>query len=272
MALVIDNCLIPKGSGINKTYDKSCCSLNCTFTNETSSAISLDLIFCTFQNAQFTVISETYFYQGVQITTFPFVIPPNESIQTAVDYCAGTTGTTDTLMIYTEQNGGEVELYFFDFQAIDLTTSIDETSIDFGTVDVNSVNQFQITINNPTTCCYKYFFTTDCFDTIISTEQTQEMCFGDSEVITFTWTPTTAGSLNCNFSFSIPMGEELILPVTGNAINPPSGGGERVEQKNKVDQTTRVEACSPRSANNRCQTAQTMQSAIRTNARRFGKR
>jgi len=166
----------------------------------------------------------------------------------------------------------DITVFNFDFEAIDLTTSIDVTSIDFGTVNVNSVNQFQIGINNPTTCCYNYLFTTDCSDTIISPEETRKMCIGDTEVITFTWIPTTVGTLECSLTFIVPMGQELILPVTGTAVEPPPSSGGRNEQKNKVDQTTRVEACSPRTANNRCQTAQSMQNAIRTNARRFGKR
>lgn len=237
MALIIEDCLIPKGSGTNFMYGDCCCSLNCTLTNETGSAIILDFIFCNFQNGQFTVISEKYFYQGVQITTFPFVIPPNESIQTAVDYCAGNIGTTDTLMIYTEQNGGEVELYFFDFEAIDLSTSVTPTTFNFGDVIIGQTGTLEFEIDNPTACCLEYATTTTCPETVITPDLTSLLCTGDSQPgIKVDFTPTTVGTINCEIFVSVGC-QTLSIPVTGSGKNPPeppSGGGNNVSGKRTV--------------------------------------
>jgi len=270
MALTIDNCLIPQGSGTNQTYGLSCCSAVCQITNDGVTPVLIEDLVAVF-NGNFALQNLTLTYGGSQVVP-PFLVLPNTIFQVATDYCAGDVGLTDTFTIEILSDGVDITLFNFDFEAIDLTTSIDVSSIDFGTVNVNSVNQFQIGINNPTTCCYSYLFTTDCSDTIISPEETRKMCIGATEVITFTWIPTTVGTLECSLTFIVPMGQELILPVTGTAVEAPSGGGSSNGQKNKVDQTTRVEACSPKTVNNRCQTAQSMQSAIRTNARRFGKR
>ena len=270
MALVIDNCLIPQGSGTNQTYGGSCCDAVCQITNNAVVPVLIEDFVAVF-NGNFSIQNLTLTYESAQVVA-PFLVLPNTSFQVSIGYCAGDIGLTDTLTIEILSDSVDLTLFNFDFQSIDLDTSIDETSIDFGTVNVNSVNQFQITINNPTTCCYNYEFTTDCADTIISPDVTGKMCFGDTEVITFTWTPTTIGSLNCNSTFIVPMGQELILPVTGTAVEAPSGGGSSNGQKNKIDQTTRVEACSPRTSNNRCETAKTIKSAIKANARRFGKR
>jgi hypothetical protein len=255
-------------------YELTCCTQECLLTNEVKIPVSLDAIFITFQDSEFTLLSEEYFYQGNPITSYPVFIAPDESVTVRFSYCASGVGNTDNLNINTEQNGGEFYQYSFSFESIDLTTTLDETAVDFGTVNVNSVNQFQITIDNPTACCYNYLLSTDCEDTSVFPEETERLCFGSTEVITITWTPIAPGTLDCNLSFIVPMGPELLIPITGiaEAAPPGPGGGWSNGQKNKVDQTTRVEACSPRSANNRCQTAKSMQNAIRTNARRFGKR
>lgn len=159
----------------------------------------------------------------------------------------------------------------FDFQSIDLSTSVSPTSFAFGNTVVNSTKTLGFQIQNPALCCQVFNISTDCPDVII-TPTSVYLCTGEKDSsLKIDWTPLAVGPLSCIVTVSNDC-QTYDFPVTGNAINPPSGGGERVEQKNKVDQTTRVEACSPRSANNRCQTAQTLKSAIRTNARRFGKR
>jgi hypothetical protein len=92
---------------------------------------------------------------------------------------------------------------------------------------------------------------------------------GEQQIMVI-FSPTELGLATQNLTISINECNSIIVPLSGNGVEAPPPSTS--PQKNKVDQTTRVEACSPRTANNRCQTARTMQSAIRTNARRFGKR
>lgn len=264
MALIIDNCLIPQGGGTNETYGSCCCSASCTLTNQTGSAIALDAIFASFQNAQFGLNSEVYSFQGIPITAFPFFIPPNESIQILASYCASDVGTTDTLFFYTEQNGGDVEIYFFDFVSIDLNTSIDVSSIDFSNVPIGSSASFPVIVYNPTSCCYNYDIYTDCDEVITDNTSTNKLCNTDSQTINVVYTPTVAGSIACTLTLANEC-QSLNIPITGNAIAPETSVSSN-GQKNKVDQTSVLPACSPRTINNRCNTAQTASAAITSRA------
>ena len=269
MALTIDNCLIPQGSGTNKMYGGGCCcTISCIVTNSSEGSVDVTQLDGNFTNALF-------FPSPITINTLPnppsFNLDPGDSFTMSFEICSGSVGDTDELVIDITVDGSTIETFVFDFEAIDLSTSIDVSSIDFGTVNVNSVNQFQVQVNNPTTCCYNYYFTTDCTDVIIDPSTTPKTCFEETQVITITWNPTSAGSINCILTFENAECQTFDIPITGTAVQPPSSGGGE-SQKNKVDQTTRVEACSPRTVNNRCQTARTMQDAIKSTARRLGKR
>lgn len=270
MALTIHNCLIPQGDGTNQTYGNCCCSSTCQITNNDIRPVEITDLGVTFVSGNFSINSITMNYQGSPVNV-PFFVAPNTSFQFGIDYCASDIGLTDSLSLEFLVDATNWETFVFDFEAIDLSTSIDVSSIDFGIVNVNSNNQFQVVVNNPTTCCYNYEFNTDCSDLTIDPNPTQKTCFEQTQVVTLTWNPTNIGVLSCILQFYVDC-QSLEIPVTGEAIQPPPSSGGRNHQKNKADQTTRVEACSPRATNNRCQTAQSMQNAIRTNARRFGKR
>lgn len=271
MALSFSNCLTLQGSGVNQMYGDCCCDIQCTVT--TDIPVVIDDIVSVFTMESFYFASTPKAYINGILQTFPFSLAPNESFSLEMEICASAVGNTDMLSI-TFLMGRDGSLKFdFDFQSIDLSTSVSPTSFAFGNTVVDSTKTLGFQIQNPTTgCCYGYAITTSCPDLVVTPDVSNTLCPGDSQSdFTLDWTPPAVGALDCVITVTTDC-QTYDFPVTGNAINPPSGGGERVEQKNKVDQTTRVEACSPRSANNRCQTAQTLQSAIRTNARRFGKR
>lgn len=235
MAFTISDCFVQQGSGTNEVYGTCCCQQVCSLTNESPSSVSLDSIFASFQNSEFGLISESYLYNGNPITSYPFFIPANESIQIVVDYCASNVGTIDTLIFNTEQNGGDLEFYYFDFEAIDMSTSVDIFSIDFGTVNLNTINQVYLTINNPTTCCFNYDILTDCVDTIISPSQTRKLCIDEFQSVQITWQPTTVGPFNCEITVGVDC-QTIVIPVTGNVVEPPAppSGGNDVSGKRTV--------------------------------------
>jgi hypothetical protein len=270
MALVFDNCLAQQGSGTNFNYGNCCYTIDCLITNNNIRQVEITDLGVTFQSGNFSINSIELLYQGSPVSV-PFFVDGNTSFQFVIDYCAPDAGLTDSLSVEFLVDRTNWESFVFDFEAIDLSTSIDVSSIDFGIVNVNSNNQFQVVVNNPTIGCYTYGFDTDCADLTIDPNPTPKTCFEQTAVATVNWNPTTIGVLNCVLQFGNDC-QLLEIPITGEAIQPPPSSGGRNDQKNKVDQITRVEACSPRTVNNRCQTAQSMQSAIRTNARRFGKR
>ena len=271
MALSFSNCLTQQGSGVNQMYGDCCCDIQCTVTTDIPVSIEDIISFFTMESFYFASPPKPYI-NGV-LQTLPFFLGPNESFSLEMEICASTVGNADTLSIDFLMGGAGSQQFEFDFQSIDLSTSVSPTSFSFGNTVVGSTKTLGFQIQNPTTwCCYGYTITTSCGDLVITPDISNTLCPGDKQSdFKVDWTPPAVGPLDCTITVTTDC-QTYDFPVSGNAINPPSGGGERVEQKNKVDQTTRVEACSPRSANNRCQTAQTLKSAIRTNARRFGKR
>lgn len=270
MALSFGNCLVQQGSGVNKMYGDCCCDLQCTVTTDT--AIEITDISTFFSMESFYLADTPKIFIAGNPQTLPISFNANDTFQVWMTVCASSAGNTDELTLDFSLGALGFEKFYFDFEAIDLSTSISPSSFAFGNTIVSSTKTLGFQIQNPTICCYNYFITTTCDNLVISPDISDTLCNGDKQSnFKLDWTPIEVGALSCTVTIYMDC-QTIEIPVTGNAINAPSGGGERVEQKNKVDQTTRVEACSPRTANNRCQTAQTLKSAIKTNARRFGKR
>ena len=269
MALSFSNCLTPQGGGTNFMYAGCCCDLQCLVT--TDSATDIEDIVSAFIMESFSLGTVKPYDMSGNPLTFPFSLNANDTFYLEVSICASEVGNSDELDLNFLMGGAGSQKISFDFQSIDLSTSVSPSSFSFGNTLVDSTKTLGFQIQNLALCCQVFNISTDCPDVII-TPPSVYLCTGEKDSsLKIDWTPLALGPLSCIVTVSNDC-QTYDFPVTGNAINPPSGGGERVEQKNKVDQTTRVEACSPRTANNRCQTAQTLQSAIRTNARRFGKR
>jgi len=269
MALSFSNCLTQQGSGVNYMYGDCCCDLQCTVTTDTAVDIEDITSFFTMESFYFGSTPKAYINGNPQ--TFPFSLDANDSFTLEMTVCAATAGNSDNLTIDFLMGGAGSQQFDFDFEAIDLSTSVTPSSFAFGNTVVGSTKTLGFQIENPALCCQTFNISTSCPDIVI-TPTSVDLCTGDKDsTLKLDWTPTVLGAISCTITVSNDC-QTYDFPVTGNAINPPSGGGERVEQKNKVDQTTRVEACSPRTVNNRCNTARTLQSAIKTNARRFGKR
>lgn len=269
MAFSFNNCLTQQGSGTNYMYGECCCDFECTVT--TDEAVTIQSLAVGFINELFTISGGNEIYINGVLQTLPLALNIGDSFQIPFQICAGMLGDTDTLVFNFGYSTGVQKIYF-DFEAIDLSTSVTPTTLNFGNVIIGQTGTLNLQIQNPTVCCYEYDLTTTCPETAITPSLSNLLCSGNQQSgIKVDFTPTIVGSINCQVFVSVGC-QSWSIDVTGNAINPPSGGGTTPTQKNKVDQTTRVEACSPRTANNRCQTAKTMQSAIRSNARRFGKR
>jgi hypothetical protein len=270
MALTFSNCLTPQ-PGVNEMYEGCCCDIQCIVTTDIPALITD--ISGSFDPGSFFFANSPKAYINGVLQTFPFFLPPNESFSLEMEICAPAAGNSDILKIDFATDGVVTDSPKFNFQSIDLSTSVSPSSFSFGNTVVGSTKTLGFQIQNPTTwCCYTYTITTSCGDLVITPDISNTLCPGDKQTdFKIDWTPPAVGPLDCTITVTNDC-SVYEFPVTGNAINPPSGGGTTPAQKNKVDQTTRVEACSPRTANNRCQTARTMQTAIRTNARRFGKR
>jgi hypothetical protein len=235
MALTIDNCLIPQGSGTNQMYGGCCCSVVCQITNNDIRPVEITDLIAVF-GGNFAVQNTTLTYQGSEVIV-PFFVDPNTSFQIGIDYCAGDVGLTDTLTIETFVDGTDVTIFNFDFEAVDLSESIDTASIDFGTVNVNTINPVNITITNPTVCCYNYAISTDCPDVFVSPTDTTKLCLDEFESVQIRWEPSTIGPISCNVYVNTEC-QEFVIPITGTAIEapaPPSGGNDVSGKRTVVD-------------------------------------
>lgn len=268
MALTFDNCLLQSSSGdSNAMYADCCWDVQCIVT--TDIAVTIDDITSFFSMESFYLRSPLEVYIGGILQSFPLSLNANDSFELKMSICAPSAGNSDTLSLDFLMGGAGSQQFEFAFDSIDLSSTFDISSINFGNIAIGSSVSYPIVVNNPTINCHFWELFSSCTDFSIS-ETSITLCHDDSTTIYVNWTPTATGLMNCDIAFETRC-YNYTIPITGNAIEPPTGGNT-APQKNKVDQTTRVESCSPRAANNRCQTARTMQSAIRTNARRFGKR
>ena len=236
MALTIDNCLIPQGSGTNQMYGGCCCNFQCIVTNTEESDIEISDFIVVFNNGLFAIQSFQINYAG-DIVSPPFNVGPGQSFQLAGEYCAGSVADTDTLVVESLIDGTTVQIFNFDFEAIDMSTTVDTASIDFGTVNLNTINPVNITITNPTVCCYNYDFSTDCTDFIILPESTAKLCLDEFESVQIRWEPSTIGPISCNVYVNTEC-QEFVIPITGTAIEapaPPSGGNDVSGKRTVVD-------------------------------------
>jgi hypothetical protein len=270
MALSFNNCLIPQGSGTNEMYGDCCCEITCDVT--VTEPIVMEDFDSFFLNESFFLQSTPRIAFNGSNVQYPYPFSPGDVFQVTFDICAAAVGNVDTLELGFSFIGMPTEKFYFNFTAINLYSSIAPNSFAFGNTVVDTTKTLEFQFRNMAMCCYTYEATTDCPEITITPSTSDLLCAGDKQTgIKVDWAPTSLGNINCSLIVSIGC-QTMNFPITGRGINPPSGSATPAAQKNKVDQTTRVEACSPRSANNRCQTARTMQAAIRTNARRFGKR
>jgi len=270
MALSFNNCLTQAADGVNYMYGDCCCDISCTVT--VTDNITIDDLTSFFSMESFYFSSPPKIYIGGVFQTFPLSLNSGDTFDMTMTICASAAGNADDLTLEFIFSDATTEKFYFDFEAIDLSSTISPSSFAFGNTVVDSTKTLAFQLQNPALCCYQYTLTTDCPNLVITPDVSDTLCTGDKQTnFKLDWTPVAVGALSCNLTITTDC-QTIDIPITGNAINAPSGGGTPNGQKNKVDQTTRVEACSPRTANNRCDTAKSMQSAIRTNARRFGKR
>lgn len=262
MAVVLSDCFLAKDT--NKIIVDCCCQINCFLNNGYASTIRImDLAY----SAGDFPISDVLI-DGNPIS-YPIDIGIGGSVQFSFVLCAPSTAQLGDFAIDIEVQGIGTDSYSYPLESVLPSAVMSPTSLNFNNVVIGTTAVKYINISDILTCC------TDYVPTGLS------LPFGDNggftlcpndenQQIEVKFSPTALGTVNQNLTININECNSLLIPLSGTGIQAPPASTS--PQKNKVDQTTRVEACSPRTANNRCQTAQSMQSAIRTNARRFGKR
>ena len=269
MPIILDNCIEENRPGNpHKFITDCCCVINCNLINNDDFRVTIDNLF--FSSTDFVV--SNIFVDGNPIF-FPFNL---EAFQTAtLDFtiCAPSTELVETisLIIQSSINASNptTTTFVYSCESILLSSFISPTSLNFGNVAVGNGSSLYINIPDKLLCCNDFFASE--LNPPFSNNGSVRVCPGDgSQQIAVFFSPTQLGSATENLGVSINECNFILIPISGNGIEAPSGTA--TSQKNKVDQTTRVEACSPRTVNNRCNTARTIQNAIKTNARRFGKR
>lgn len=261
MALEIDNCLIQQGSGTNEIYASCCCTFQCFITN-TGDATTLIGDLYQFSFEQFIIKD---FQINGNPASYPFFFDKGSTISLEFQVCAATdVSITDSLFIRFYDTTGTAATYLFDFISIDLSTSIDLSSIDFNSVPIGSSASVPVTIYNPTVCCYSYDIISDCAEVQPDNSTTNKLCNTDSQIINIVYTPTVEGDIACTLTFANEC-QSLNIPITGSAIAPETNSSSN-GQKNKVDQTSVLPACSPRTINNQCNTGQAARGAIASRA------
>jgi hypothetical protein len=265
MPININNCIDPNGS--SEPYSlitDCCCVISCDLSNDSETQIEIsDLSF----SGDFVV--SNIFIDGNPIS-FPIRIDAFGGVTFEYTICAPSDEGIGAVDLNIVDNIDGTTTFSYYFEAIAPASFLSPTSLNFGNVAVGNSSSLYIDVPDMLLCCNNFYVST--LIAPFSDTGGVTVCPGDrSQQIMVIFSPNALGTVNQDLTISINECNSLVIPLSGTGIEaPPSGGA--TTQKNKVDQTTRVEACSPRTVNNRCQTARTMQSAIRTNARRFGKR
>ena len=263
MALTVDDCLIKQGGGTNEMYVECCCTFSCVVTNPDGtrniSSAAIDFLSTDYTISNFLVNGNT--------PSYPFTLIKDEQFTIEFTVCSAIEkNIAASLAIKFYDAGGTAGVFNWDFITIDTNTTVNLTSIDFSNVPLGSSASVPISFDNPTACCYEYFLSSDCADITFETEQTDLLCPKDKgQTINVTYTPTSLDGLDCNVTIEAGMCFVLKIPVTGKAVEPVAGGSSN-GQKNKVDQTSVLPACSPRTINNQCNTGATARAAITSRA------
>ena len=233
MPLIFDDCLIPEGIKPNKMYGECCCDFECTVT--TDEALTIQNMESLWTNDLFSISGADKIYIGGVLQTLPLALNIGDSFQLPFQICAGLVGDSDQLSFEFKFEGGlPSQIFYFDFDAIDLSTSVTPTSFNFGDVIIGQTGTLELEIDNPTACCLEYAITTTCPETVITPDLTSLLCTGDSQPgIKVDFTPTTVGTINCEIFVSVGC-QTLSMNATGKGITPPEptpGGGNNVSGK-----------------------------------------
>jgi hypothetical protein len=231
MALSFDNCLIPQGGDPNSMYGTCCCDISCIVTADAD--ITIDVFDAAFENSLFSITAKIYINDVLQ--TLPLFLNSGDSIEIRLSICASEPGDNDVLKLNFSFAEGGSEAFYFDFDAIDLSSTIDVSAFNFGNVNIGSTKTLGFQLTNPTICCYEYSISTSCGDMVIVPETSDLLCGGDKQSnFKIDWTPMATGDLNCSF-FLMNECQSLELPATGRGVEPsPGGGGNPVSGKRTV--------------------------------------
>jgi hypothetical protein len=234
MPLIFDQCLIPGGVKPNKMYGECCCDFECTVT--TDEALTIESLSTSWTNDLFSISGGNKIYIGGVLQTLPLSFNIGDSFQLPFSICAGLVGDSDKVEFNFVYGVGSQKIGF-DFDAIDLSTSVTPTTFNFGDVIIGQTGTLEFEIENPTACCLEYAITTTCPETVITPDLTNLLCTGDSQPgIKVDFTPTTVGTINCEIFVSVGC-QTLSMNATGKGITPPeppSGGGNPVSPKRTV--------------------------------------
>jgi hypothetical protein len=262
MAVTLSDCFSTRVT--NKLIIDCCCQMTCYLYNGYESSVRI--IDLAYSAGDFPITG--VFIDGNPIS-YPIDISPNSSVEFVFTICAPSTAQLGDFAIDIEVQGIGIDSYSYALEAVLPTDVISPTSLNFGNVAVGNGSFLYINISDELLCCNDFFINnlTAPFSDTGGVTVCPESGYQQIMVI---FSPTELGTVTQDLTITINECNSLVVPLSGTGIEAPPPSTS--PQKNKVDQTTRVEACSPRTVNNRCQTARTMQNAIKSTARRLGKR
>jgi len=262
MAVELLNCL--NQGAYNRIITNCCCLVECELTNTYEFGVRISDL--AMSAGDFPI--SNILIDGNPLS-YPIDITPGAFLTLSFSLCAPSTEQIGQLAVDIEIQGVGTESYSWDLKSVDPASFITPPSLDFGNVPVGNGVFLYIDIPSDFICCNDFYVSTLTSPFAHGDGVTVCPDSGDQQIMV-SFGPTALGEATQDLTISINECNSMVIPLSGIGVEPPPPSG--TPQKNKVDQTTPVANCSPRTANNRCQTARTMQSAIRTNARRFGKR
>ena len=241
MELTFSNCFAPSGDVVNFVYANCCYQLSCSFvnnqTNESGAVVSqtIDDFSFYFQDGIFSLNSATITVNGNPIS-FPYLISANDTMDVLIDFCTGEIAEMDALFFELTLNGGtEFQVESGDFKAIGLSDIASPSTINFGSIVVNTTESVELQITNPSLFESTFTVSTDCPEVLLDFREPFTVLPNDSGYIGLEWSPTALGPINCTITIIEDCsGLELTIPVVGNAVESLPTGGNDVSGKKTV--------------------------------------
>lgn len=241
MELTFSNCFAPSGEAINYVYTNCCYQLSCSFvnnqTNEAGAVVSqtIDDFSFFFQNNFFVLNGATITVNGNPIS-FPYLISANDTLDVVIDFCARQIRDVDTFFFELTLNGGtEFQVVPGDFESIFLGGIASPSTIDFGSIVINTTESVELQITNPSLFESTFTVSTDCPEVLLDFKEPFGIGPNDIGLIVLEWSPTSIGPINCNVTIIEDCsGLELTIPVVGNAVETLPSGGNNVSGKRTV--------------------------------------
>jgi hypothetical protein len=256
MAVTLSDCFSTRDT--NKIIIDCCCQMTCYLNNETEGTIRIIDLAYSAGDLPITGV----FIDGNPIS-YPIDIGSNGSVEFIFTICAPSTAQLGDFAIDIEVQGFGTDSYNFPLEAVLPSDVITPSSLDFGNVAIGSSASLEINVADLLLCCNDFYVS--AMQAPFSDTGGVAICpsYGDQTITVF-FTPDSLGLFQDSCKITINECSAIAIPVSGFGIEAPAGSSNG--QKNKVDQTSTVAPCSPRTINNQCNTGQTARAAIASRA------